>query len=271
MDRDSRAPYRAGMIPSNGRLVLPVLLLAGAFAAVSSAAGTPRIDMQDYYAPTTVGWTTSWEYDGGATETAAVQAAAEDDFGRTVTTRTDASDGSWLETDLVYRGGGTHYGTITSVVEGNSGVILPARAGNRVRLQPRYQAVGRTYRSRVIRGRIIDYASGEPIGRFVRRETCTLGGIEDKATPAGSYTGTLRQDWTADTRYFFSDRSRLRINRAGTWWWVAGQGVVAERTRSLVYHNRVLDSDSGPVEGWRLSASAPARGLFDLAVYRPAP
>lgn len=270
MDGHSRPPYRAGMIHSNGRLLVPVLLLAGVLAAASAAAGTPRIDMQDYYAPATVGWTTVWEYDGGATATAVVQTVAVDDFGRTVSTLSDFSDGSWLDTDLVYRAGGTHYGTITSVVDGDSGLILPARPGNRVRIQPRYQAVGRTYRSRVIRGRVIDYASGEPIGRFVRRETCTLGGLEDKATPGGSYSGSLRQDWTADTRYFFSDRSRLRIQRTGTWWWVAGQGVVAERSRSLVYHNLVLDSDTGPVEGWRVSATAPARGLFDLAVFRPA-
>jgi hypothetical protein len=258
------------MNPANGRLLPAVLLLVGAWTGLALAAGSPKIDMRDYYAPSTLGSTTGWEYADGATATATVQSVDTDESGKSVTTRLDASDGSWLETELVYREGGTHYGTITSVVAGGAGVILPARSGFPVRLQPRMQRVGRTYRSRVIRGDVIDVPTGLRTGRFVRRETVTLGGFEDKTTPAEFYGGALRQDWTADTRYFFTDRSTLRVSGSGTYWWALGQGVVAQRARVLLYHNGVLDSDSGMEDGWRVSVTAPAGGLFDLAVFSEA-
>jgi len=257
---------RAGVLKCAGAAI-PVLLLVGAWAGLSPAAGNPRIDMRTYDPPATVGWTTGWEFDDGATSTVTIESVASGDGETAVNTRTNGSDGSVLHTEVVFRDGGTNYGTITSVVAGGSGVSLPARPGNPVRLQPRRQRIGRTYRSRVIRGAVIDVPTGDRIGRFVRRETVTLGGFENKATPSDFHSDALRQDWTADTRYFFSDRSTLRVNGSGTYWFALSQGVVAQRARVLLYHNGVLDSDSGMVDGWRVSTPAPAGGLFDLALF----
>lgn len=248
------------------RAALPaLLLLLGAWAGASAAAGNSRVDMRLYLPPSTVGWTTGWEFEDGSTETSEILSVTTVDGEKSVVTRTDASDGSFLETEVVAYNGGLHYGTITSVVAGGGGVVLPPREGALTRLVPLEQGIGRTYRSAVIRGDVLDYQTGQRIGRFVRRERATLGGFEDKATPGGSYNQALRQDWTADTRYFFTDRSRLRITGSGTYWFAAGQGIVARQARVLIYHNRVLESDTGMVDGWRVSLSMPAGRFFDLA------
>lgn len=245
------------------------LLAVGALAAASAAAGTARVDMRDWYAPTVAGWTTAWEYEDGKTSTSEVLSVATVDGAKSVITRIDDSDGSFLETELVTYDGIVHYGTITSVVEGGAGVVLPSFDRGPTRLLPLLQRIGRTYRSRVIRGPVVDYPTGVQIGRFVRRERATLGGFEDKATPGGSYAGTLRQDWSADTRYFFNDKSELRITSTGATWYAVGQGAVAEESRLLIYHNRVLEMDSGIVAGWRTSVTAPAGVPFMLALFTP--
>jgi hypothetical protein len=252
------------------RALAPPLLLAGALAGLSMAAGGMRVDMRDFHAPPVVGWSTEWEFDDATSSTSTVLSVAVVDGERSVNTRTEASDGSFLETELVTYGGVVHYGTITSVVAGGVGVVLPPREGRTTRLLPVVQRIGRTYRSRVIRGSVLDYQSGARTGRFVRRETATLGGFEDKITPGGSHVGALRQDWTADTRYLFTDGSELRVATTGTWWFAIGQGVVAQESRSLIYLDRILDADSGLVSGWRTSLTVPAGVLFDLAVYCPA-
>lgn len=233
-------------------LAVPLLLMPD----TSAGAGIPKIDLRDFMPPSVIGRTSNWASSTGVTSTSELVDVTYDLGGWLYMNGTTTSEGYVSVSWTLEKGNKMFFAALAVGELNGAAIMLWPRDGKPVKLQPFLQKVGKVYRSKLIRGEVVDVESGATMGRFWRREQGVLAGFESLSTPAGDYATTLRQDWSTDTYMDLYYEADIEIRALGTYWLVAGEGSVGQTQRTLLYRAGVLTTDTGYVDSWRVSTSS---------------